>query len=261
MGADTADGSGMQFDRVEGPGPAAPPACAQCHRPLDEYFALGGHMFCRSCIDRLRAGASFWRALLYGGGAAILGTVVWFAILRLFDRELGIIAIVVGYFVGIAVRKGGRALGGWKFQTLAMALTYLSITASYVPLVMKGMVDAAEKHEEKGTAAAPAADGTEAHAVPGADESAAAAAPAAKKPKAQVSGGAVAFAFFIVFALALAMPFLAGADNFIGWLIIGIALYEAWKINRRVAITGPLRFGGALSVPAPAPVPPPAAAT
>jgi hypothetical protein len=51
-----------------------------------------------------------------------------------------------------------------------------------------------------------------------------------------------------------------------GWIIIGIALYEAWKLNRRVPITGPFRFGGGLSVPAPAPVtppgmPPPAAAT
>src|SRR6478735_8389620 len=260
MSTDTAGGSGMQFDRVEGAGPAAPPACAQCRRPLDEYFALGGNMFCRSCVDGLRAGASFWRALLYGADAALLGTIVWFAILKLFDRELGIIAIVVGLFVGVAVRKGGRAFGGWKYQTLAMALTYLSITASYVPLVMKGMVDAAEKQEDKEKAAAPVADGTEAQAVPAADESAAASS-AAKKPKPQVSGGAVAFAFVVVFALALAMPFLAGADNFIGWLIIGIALYEAWKINRRVAITGPLRFGGALSVPAPAPVTPPAAAT
>ena len=50
------------------------------------------------------------------------------------------------------------------------------------------------------------------------------------------------------------------------WIIIGIALYEAWKLNRRLPITGPFRFGGRLSVPAPSPVtppgmPPPAAAT
>jgi hypothetical protein len=29
--------------------------------------------------------------------------------------------------------------------------------------------------------------------------------------------------------------------NFMGWIIIGIALYEAWKINKRevVQVTGP----------------------
>ena len=68
-----------------------------------------------------------------------------------------------------------------------------------------------------------------------------------------------------VVAFALVVPFL-GSTGFMGWIIIGIALYEAWKLNRRVPITGPFRFGGGLSVPAPAPVtppgmPPPAAAT
>jgi hypothetical protein len=250
----------MQFDKVEGPGPAAPPACAQCRRPLDEYFALGGHMFCRACVDGFRAGASFWRALLYGVGAAIVGTIVWFVILKVFNYELGIIGIVVGLFVGVAVRKGARGLGGWKYQTLAMALTYVSITASYVPLVLKGAVDAADKTEKANDATAVDGEPNEAAAAPGA-----APAPVAKKP-APVSGGAVAFAFLVVFGIALAMPFLAGAGNFMGWIIIGIALYEAWKLNRRLPITGPFRFGGALSVPPPSPVmppgmPPPAAAT
>ena len=255
----------MQFDKVEGPGPAAPPACAQCHRPLDEYFALGGHMFCRTCIDGFRAGASFWRALLYGAAPRVVGTIVWFAILKLFNYELGIIGIVVGLFVGVAVRKGARGLGGWKFQALAMALTYVSITASYVPLVLKSMVDAAEqgREEDEGRARG-GRNGERGRApAPGAPP---AAEPGAKKPPAEVSGGAVAFAFLVVFGIALAMPFLAGAGNFMGWIIIGIALYEAWKLNRRVPITGPFRFGGGLSVPAPAPVtppgmPPPAAAT
>ena len=71
--------------------------------------------------------------------------------------------------------------------------------------------------------------------------------------------------YLFVFAFALGRPFL-GAVSFMGWIIIGIALYEAWKLNRRLPITGPLRFGGGLSVPAPAPVtppgmPPPAAVT
>src|SRR4051812_8606165 len=217
-------------------------------------------MFCRTCVDGFRARASFWRALLYGAGAAVVGTIVWFAILKLFNYELGIIGIVVGVFVGVAVRKGARGLGGWKYQTLAMALTYVSITASYVPLVLKSMVDSAEKAEK--AAGAPAADGTASEAAPVPGPPAA----AAKKPPAHISGGAVAFAFLVVFGIALAMPFLAGAGNFMGWIIIGIALYEAWKLTRRLPITGPFRFGGALSVPAPSPVtppgmPPPAAAT
>ena len=249
----------MQFDRVEGPGPAAPPACAQCHRPLDEYFALGGHMFCRTCVDGFRGGASFWRALLYGAGAAVVGTIVWFAVLKLFNHELGIIGIVVGLFVGVAVRKGARGLGGWKFQALAMALTYVSITASYVPVVLKSVVDAADKN----TKDEPVAQGTanEGAPAPGAPP----AASLREETACRSIGRAVASRSWS-FSGSLAMPFLAGAGNFMGWIIIGIALYEAWKLNRRLPITGPFRFGGGLSVPAPAPVtppgmPPPAAVT
>jgi len=43
----------------------------------------------------------------------------------------------------------------------------------------------------------------------------------------------------------LAAPFLAGAQNLIGLLIIGFALWEAWKFNarRQVPISGPYQIG------------------
>src|SRR5206468_726575 len=48
-----------------------------------------------------------------------------------------LIAILVGFFVGKAVSWGSYRRGGWKYQTLAMVLTYLSIVASYVPVIVK----------------------------------------------------------------------------------------------------------------------------
>jgi hypothetical protein len=41
------------------------------------------------------------------------------------------------------------------------------------------------------------------------------------------------------------LPFLAGAQNIMGIVIIGIGLYEAWKINKRriVSVTGPHAIG------------------
>src|SRR4029078_3001781 len=92
------------------------------------------------------------RALALGGAAALLGTIVWFAIIKLTNREFGLLAIGIGLLVGFAVRKGSRALGGWKYQVLAMVLTYASITASYVPLVLKGVADAGQKDNEPQTA-------------------------------------------------------------------------------------------------------------
>jgi hypothetical protein len=44
-----------------------------------------------------------------------------------------------------------------------------------------------------------------------------------------------------------------GIQNIIGWLIIGFALFEAWKINRRVEVevTGPFTLpSSAPSTPA-----------
>jgi hypothetical protein len=37
------------------------------------------------------------------------------------------------------------------------------------------------------------------------------------------------------------MPFLSGVQNVVGLIILGIGMYEAWKLNRRLplVITGP----------------------
>ena len=58
--------------------------------------------------------------------------------------------------------------------------------------------------------------------------------------------GVLEEAYFIEkLGLAFAAPFLGGTSNIMGILIIGIGLYEAWKINRRVPLSGPFRFGPA----------------
>jgi hypothetical protein len=45
--------------------------------------------------------------------------------------------------------------------------------------------------------------------------------------------------------IALAAPFLQGAENLIGLLIIGFGLWQAWSLNKRadVAIEGPFALG------------------
>jgi len=53
--------------------------------------------------------------------------------------------------------------------------------------------------------------------------------------------------------LSYAMPFLLGFENVIGWVIIGFALWEAWRINRRLTLqmSGPHAIAVATPPPAP----------
>jgi hypothetical protein len=118
-----------------------------------------------------------------------------------------------------------------------MALTYLAIVSTYVPPVIKAINDRSET--------APAAAGTT--ATPDAKTEA----PAPTTSQGQDAGptppsAARALVALVVFAAVMcALPFLAGAQNIMGIVIIGIGLYEAWKINKRriVSVTGPHAIG------------------
>ena len=59
--------------------------------------------------------------------------------------------------------------------------------------------------------------------------------------------GAIAFLIGFIYAV----PFLGGAQNIMGLIIIGIGLYEAWVLNRAapLVVTGPYQLGRANPVP------------
>jgi len=140
-------------------------------------------MLCPSCADSFGSDTgdgALLRALLFGAGAALIGLVAGSAL-----ESSPLVGIAAGLLIGYAVRKGARGRGGWRYQTLAMALTCLSIMVI----------------------AAPVGDG---------------------------------------FEIALVVPFLTGKNDLIGIIVIGVALYEAWKLNRGVPMSGPFRLGGGI---------------
>lgn len=234
----TPETQGLQFDKAEGVAAGAP-QCSVCKQAIpDAYYQVNAQVVCAGCrtqIERIfRSGfsaARLLKAAVFGIVAGALGAGIWYAVLKLADSELGIIAIAVGFMVGWAVRRGAEYRGGIVFQLLAVLLTYLAIVSTYVPRVVSVVTrrDAPEKTAvaEVGQPAAPVAE---------------------QKPSVRDLSPA---AWVYIMAIAIALPFLQGFQNIIGIFIIGIALYEAWMLNRRpkVQVSGPFAIGGAAPPP------------
>lgn len=240
-----ADNEKLQFDRVEAPAPL----CAACQRPLtDTYFEANSQVVCPSCRNAIaaewnRGGSAgrFAKALGLGVAAMIVCSILWYVVLKLTDSQWGILAIVVGLVVGGAVRKGSNGRGGWRYQTLAIFLTYTAIVSSYVPFIIESM------RESGGQVAEQPADSAMGVTAPAVSADAVATTDAAAPAAVQLGVLAVLVGLVALVAILYATPFLMGIENLIGLLIIGFALYEAWKLNRKteLKITGPYRVADA----------------
>jgi hypothetical protein len=195
----------LDFERVERPSDAASP-CAQCAQPIRErYFTLGPHVLCEACHLAIRnskapgnAATRFFGAAGIGTLAAVFGCALWMIVTRLTGYEIGLIAIAVGYLVGMAVQFGSRRVGGLAYQLLAVFLTYSAIVMTYVPIIA-GQLNA---------------------------------------------GGSALHGWIAALPLAYTAPFWLGFENAIGILIIGFALWQAFRMNAgsKIELQGPFRL-------------------
>jgi hypothetical protein len=231
-----AENSDLQFERAQFDGSGVERGCKVCGTPLvGSYYDVNGHTVCERCCFQLRDGTPSGsrlgrvvRAAGAGSLAALGGAILYWAILAATGYEFGLIAIVVGFAVGKAVRWGSHGRGGWAYQSLAIALTYLAIVSGYVPLIVN------EFMKEKPAAQTQVAQ--QASATVAADR-----APAAPDATPAPGAGSIVLALGVLLLIVCAAPFLAGLQNIVGLIIIGIGVYEAWKLNKRVplVITGP----------------------
>lgn len=237
----------LQFDRAEygSENPQEAPGklqCAACQRPLlSSYFELNGIPACAECRDkaeksfRPRPGFSgFLKAAGIGLGGAAVGAGVYYAILALTGYEVGLVAILVGFLAGAGVKKGSGGYGGWKYQAMAIVLTYVAICCTYIPMIYPGVQDQFAR-----AALAPEVF----NAAPGPAAAAATAEPV--EPSALDGPLGSLVLWFVVLVIALAAPFLGGFENILGLLIIGFGLYQAWSMNKApvLAVAGPFRVG------------------
>src|SRR5579862_2609663 len=215
----------IQFQHAEPLPPPLPEGtqiCAVCKTPiLGQYYHAQGQVTCPACASRIRSGQekppalSLVPAALYGAGAALAGCILYATIAIIFNLEIGIIAIVVGWMVGKAVRYGSKGLGGRHQQILAVLLTYFSITTSYIPVfIAHSMKNRSAAQQQAATAAGPTTQ--------------------VKAPK------SLGTAVLMLLLIAAAAPFLALAGNFVGGLItlfiIFIGLQRAWRMTGRTEL-------------------------
>jgi hypothetical protein len=187
----------IQFDKAEFTGPTL--TCAACKAPItSEYYQANGRTICPVCRDQVAkfgvggsGAARFGKSLVAGIAAGFVGFLLYYLVLKITGWNIGLIAVVVGWLVGNAVRWGSEGRGGRLYQFLAAAIAYIAACATYAPFIMEG------------------------------------------------HSGVVAWIVAVI--VSMAVPWLEGPSNLIGWLILGFAVYEAWRINRsvRLDITGP----------------------
>lgn len=259
----------LQFRRAEyaqdAPGQVS---CAGCGRTIhDYYFDVDGATTCERCRRRLDLGqgdegglARFGRALAFGLAAAFVSSLAWFGISKLTGYEFGILAIVVGLFVGGAVRAGSRQRGGARYQFLAMWLTYSAIVVTYIPAILES-AGAASETAAPGASAASVGDPAETRAATtvsteptvSTGPTAADAVPASAEGAESLGPMGVVLGLGLLLLIAYVAPVLvvfSDVSAIMGVIIIAIALYEAWKMNRRrePEITGPHRIGAGSAI-------------
>ena len=189
-------------------------------------------MVCPSCAQRIQAGQqappplSLARGLLFGAAAALGGCILYAAVAIITGWEFGLVAIVVGFMVGKAVRHGSNGLGGRPQQILAVVLTYFAITTSYIPV----FIYQASSHPEQ------FARSRKAHGSEG--QSGAAQSPSTSALPAGRSAR-IATALVMIVLLTAAAPFLgltSGLSGIITLFLIYIGMRQAWKLTARSAI-------------------------
>jgi Flp pilus assembly protein TadB len=281
----TAPAQPLQFDHaVDGESKADAPhaptiTCSRCNTQVRSYYYhVDGNSVCAKCKQELeraggvtRTGGAFIRSAMFGGIAALSGAAIYYGVIAAFSLEIGIVAILIGFIVGKAVRSGARGGGGRRYQILAAGLTYLSVGMAYAPVAYKGIVDAKRNGPEAVSSAS--ADSADASALAEAEDeenakevedSAAAslmtvtaagdptAAPVELTWKVILLG--LGATILLIFVLPVIVVIGSLPSGLISALIIGFGIRTAWKMTdgEMMTITGPYKVG-ATSAPTPAP--------
>ncbi len=220
--------SSLEFDRAIPAAPsaaAAPQAvtCSSCARAMTTtYHTANGAPVCGGCRLKMQSSSAsvkeptvILKSLVFGFGAAVVGAVIYWAVMEFLELEIGIVAILTGYLVGRAMSAGATGRGGLVLQLGGAALVYVSVAMAYFPFAVRAAMEGA------GPAGAEAAG-------------------------AGLSIGAVIV--IAIFGLALPVVSVLGSmpGGLISALIIGFGMAQAWKmlVPTPMVVEGPFKVGG-----------------
>jgi hypothetical protein len=197
----------IRFDTAAAAPPAAP-ACGSCGQPIaTTYHEINGAVICPGCRAALESQASAGSASGRFATAAAYGLGAAAVGAGLYYA----VVALTGYEIGlIAIAVGwlvGRAVQLGSRSRGGWAYQGLAVVLTYLAIVTTYVPYILESVDQGALAG---------------------------------TAGSL-----VVLVVAVAAPFLAGPENILGLLIIGFALYQAWRMNARAPLvfTGPYALG------------------
>jgi hypothetical protein len=152
------------MDCYRHPGTVSTDTCISCSKPIcaECREEVAGHPMCQSCVtaaqDRLATEtaaapspafaadpvtaepvqacgfAQYARAVLFGGIAAVVGAIIWDKFVLFTGWQIGLIAVVLGVMVGVAVRAGAQGRRGKLLPWIGALLAGFAILLGYALL-------------------------------------------------------------------------------------------------------------------------------
>jgi hypothetical protein len=219
--------------------------CRICSNLISgQYFRVNGQMACATCAQQAQNGqpadshAAFLRGLLLGIGGAVVGLILYSTVAIVTGWTIGYVALAAGWLVGKGISKGSNGMGGRRYQIAAVALTYLAISFSAIPI---GISYAIKNAPVKAHHATPADGSTTADSRAQDSD--------ASKPAA--SGGDVHLGALLgqLALMGVASPFLELQDpvhGAIGLVILFVGVSIAYRLtaSKPLAVDGPYSVTG-----------------
>lgn len=126
------------------PAERKPRVCFRCKREITDYFYTyilnDVCVVCHRDIEKERSEPPNPLRILYacllGAVAALAGAVLnWIVLMLPYRERYLVVVIAVGFFVGLVCRYASKNRGSWRYQVIAVVLTYVSIAAANVPII------------------------------------------------------------------------------------------------------------------------------